>query len=255
MAFAGACMLISCSGSKEQEPKTAEERFTIGKKYFDEGNYFDAIQQFDILKLQYQGSKVSDQGQYYTGMSHFKRGEYILAAFDFELLIKNYSSSTLIPDAYYMIAKSYVEQSPQSQLDQSYTMRALDALQTFIELYPTHARVADAQKDQKELIEKLSKKEYDTGVLYEKMEDTKAAMIYYDRVFDQYYNTAYADDALAAKIKLLLRKKRTEDARKSIEIFIKKFPESPYKSEIEKLKSALPAEQGGNSQSKTDSVN
>lgn len=226
--------LAGCSSSNQTEPKTAEERFAHGKKLYDEGDYFEAIQQFEILKLQFQGSSVSDQGQYYTGLARFEREEFILAEYDFELLVRNYPSSPLVPDAYFMIARCFVELSPSAQLDQSYTVRALDALQTFIELFPTHARVTEAQKAQEELRTRLAEKEYQTGELYQRLDDTKAALQYYDRVLDQFYNSPFADDALAAKIQILVRKKRFADATRAIETFKKKFPDSPLMSDVER---------------------
>ncbi len=249
--------ISGCSGSVDQEIKSAEDRFKKGKSLYDEKNYFDAIQEFEIVRLQYQGSSVSDQAQYYTGMSHFMRGgaECLTAAYDFELLIRNYPSSKLVPDAYYMIAKSYVGLSPQSQLDQSYTLRALDALQTYIELYPTHEHVPEAQKDQKELIEKLSKKEYETGVLYERLENYKSALLYYDRVLDQYYTTPYADDALVAKIRILIMKKRVIEAQKAMDLFYKKFSDSPLKPNVDNMKSTMESASNNSEKLKVEKSN
>ena len=232
-------LLIACSGSKESEIKTAEDRFNYGKELFDDEKYLEAIPQFDIVRLQYQGSSVSDKAQYYTGMARFHHEDYLLAAYDFELLIRNYPSSVLVPDAYFMIAQSYVKKSPPAPLDQTYTYRALEALQTFIELYPTHARVPEAQKHQADLINRLAQKEFETGVLYEKMENPKAALISYDRVLDQYYNSDYGDDALVAKIRIVIRRKKNSEAQKLIEMFFKKFPTSPLQPEVEQMQRVL----------------
>lgn len=247
-------VLGGCSGSKDQEIKTAEDRFKHAKQLYDDGDYLEAIQQFEIIKLQFQGSSISDQAQYFTGMSRFHRGELILGVYDFELLIKNYPSSPLVPDAYCMIAQCYVQRSPKSQLDQSYTYRALDALQTFIELYPTHTRVPDAQKDQVNLINKLAQKEYETGMLYEKMENTKAALIYYDRVLDQYYSTQVADDALFAKINIMVRRKKWDEVRKLVEYFLTKFPDSPFRGDVEQIRELIPNEHSKNGFLKADKM-
>lgn len=233
-----------CSSTREDSKKTAEERFAAGKQLFDEGDYFEAIQQFDIVKLQYQGSSVSDQAQYFTGMARYKREEYRLAAYDFELLIRNYPSSPLVPDAYFMSAECYVGLSPDSQRDQSSTQHALESLQTFIELYPASPRVPEAQKEQAALIEKLARKEYETALLYERMDDFKAAQIYYDRVLDQYYNTSFADASLLGKIRVLIARKKPADAARAADLFLKKFPKSPYRDTVERYRKDLPGSAG-----------
>ncbi len=237
-------LAAGCSATKEDTRKTAEERFAEGKRLFDEGDYAEAIQQFDIVKLQFQGSSVSDKAQYYTGLARYKREEYHLASYDFELLIRNYPSSPLVPDAYFMSAECYVGLSPDSQRDQTYTQRALEALQTFIELYPASPRVPEAQKEQAALIEKLARKEYETAMLYERMEDYKAAQIYYDRVLDQYYNTSYADASLLGKIRVLIARKKPADAARAADLFLKKFPNSPLRDTVERYRKELPPPAG-----------
>src|SRR5207249_3181699 len=73
-----ALFLAGCGSSEVTVNLSAEARFEMGKKKFDQGDYLEAIADFEIIKLQYPGSGVADDAQYYLAESHFKREEYLL---------------------------------------------------------------------------------------------------------------------------------------------------------------------------------
>ena len=90
-----------------------------------------------------------------------------------------------------------------------------------------------------ELVNKLAEKEYDTGILYEKMENRSAALIYFSSVVDRYYNTYYVDDALAGKIRVLIGLKRYDEAASAIEEFLEKYPDSNWRDDVESARKDL----------------
>ena len=92
-------LLISCKSSDVEKPLTAEERFGIGMKEFQDENYIEAINEFSVVTLQYPGSSVSDDAQYYLGECRFLREEYLLAAYEYEALKRNMPASPLLPKA------------------------------------------------------------------------------------------------------------------------------------------------------------
>src|SRR5207249_2589596 len=128
--------------------------------------------------LQYPGSGVADDAQYYLAESHFKREEYLLAAEEYQALNRNMPSSPFVPLAQYKTALCYYYLAPKSSLDQKYTAKAIDEFQSFIEYYPTHEMVPDAESKINELNTRLAKRLYDTAMLYMTMEYYKSATIY-----------------------------------------------------------------------------
>lgn len=233
LAISAGALISGCAGTTPQETPSAEERFRQGLLLYQDESYLDAIQEFEVIRLQYPASAVADSARYFSGMCRFNREEYLLASYEFNLLIQNHPSSPLLPDAQFRYAECYYELSPKMPLDQQYTQRAIDALQTFIELYPKNPNVEQAERQIFELYNKLAEKEYSTGVLYERLDNLASALIYFSTVIDRYYNTDYADDAMAAKIRILIRRKKTDEALQLIETFLKKFPDSDYRSEVE----------------------
>jgi len=227
-----AVLLAGCGAAGIDETPDAEQRFHLGMRDYEKKDYFEALQHFEIIRLQFPASKVADSAKYFSGMSRYHREEYLLASYEFSQLLQFNPSSSLQEDARYMYAQCFVQMSPKSRLDQTYTLRAIDALQTFIETYPGSPRAAEAEQTLHAMIEKLAKKDFETGVLYMKLDNLRSAEVYFDTVTDKYYNTSWADDALAMKIRILMRRSKFESASKKIAAFLEKFPDSEYRGEI-----------------------
>ena len=81
--------------------------------------------------------------------------------------------------------------------------------------------------------EKLSKKEFKTGELYTKMGYFKAAIISFDAVLEDYYDTSFADDALFLKGVSHLKLGEPEAADLAFRTLTVKYPESPLRRKAE----------------------
>jgi outer membrane protein assembly factor BamD len=226
----------SCGSSNVTQNLTAEDRFELGKKKFVDGDYLEAVNEFEIVRLQFPGSGVADKAQFFLAECHYKMDEYLLAAEDYQTLKRNMPASSYVPLAQYKIAMCYYSLSPGSSLDQIYTKRAIDEFQAFIEYNPTHEFVHDAEEKIKELNTRLAKKLYDSAELYVKMEYYKAATIYYGYVVEKYHDTKYAEPALLGKVKALIARKRFGEAKPEIEHYLEKYPNSEHKKEAESLR-------------------
>lgn len=228
-----AVVFAACSGSDLPENPTAEQEFRRGMEEYLDENYQEAIQHFEVIRLQYPGSAVADSARYFNALSRFQREEYLLASYEFNQIIQGGASRELMADSYYQFAQCYYRLAPDVQLDQTYTRRAIDALQNFIEAYPSHPRAQQAEKEALELVNRLAEKEYLTGVLYEKMDAPESAVIYYGTVTDRYYNTDFADDAMVGKIRALIAMKSYREAIDAAKTFVEKYPDSEYRSDVD----------------------
>ncbi len=229
----------SCSGSKNTTDMLPEEHLKYAMSLYNDGDYEEAIKEFQSIILQYAGNPVNDDAQFYLGMAYYKQEQYLLAAYEFSKLIRDIPASPLVPDAQFMLADSYYELSPPYPLEQSYTKKAIDEFQAFIDYFPLDKRVEEAEKKIRELNEKLAEKEYNAGLIYEKMEYYNAAIIYYERVFETYHDSKYAPVALYRKIKLLIDKNRKNEALKDIATFLAKYSGSEYAGELKKLQNEI----------------
>jgi len=236
--------LSGCSSSKELANLSAEDRFEIGKEKFDKKKYLDAIEDFKYILIQYPGSAIADDAQFYLAECYYNRGEYLLASSEYENLIRNYPSSEYVPMSRYKLGLCYYNLSPKPQLDQTYTYKAIDALQGFIEYHPTSDLVPDAEKKIHELINKLAKRDYETGLFYMRREFYRAAMIYFDSVIERYPDSDYLERAYAGKIECLLKRENYSEVIRVAEEFERKFPSSELTERVRKIKEEARAHVG-----------
>lgn len=237
-----AAIFSSCSSSKKDKELNddPEKAYEIAYKKYHNGDYYDAIEDFGLIKLKYSGTKVIDKAIYYLGMSYYARKEYVLGAYEFEYLLKNYPGSELSLKARYQLAMCYYGLSPVYNLDQTYTKYAIQEFRNFMDLYPKDPQSLEAEKRIIELKNKLALKEYKAAEQYMVLGNYKSAIIYYDALLDEYFETDLADDALYGKIQALVAKKKYDDVKKEIERFEAKFKGSELLSKVEKIKNQIP---------------
>ena len=230
---------FGCSSSVNTVNMTPDERLNYAKSLYNDEDYLDALNEFQSLILQYPGNSIIDDAQYYLAMTRFKRGEYIMGAYEFSKLVKNMPASTYLADAQFMLAECYYELSPNYTLDQKYTKKAIEEFQAFIDFFPTNPKVTEAEKKISEMNDKLALKEYNSAGIYEKMDDYSASLIYYTDVIDTYHDTKYAPMAMYDKIKILLDRKRNDEALSEMSKFLDKYPNDSNADEIRKLKTSI----------------
>ena len=73
LTFAG------CSGSIDTTQLSAEEHYKYAYELFTDEDYQESIKEFQSILLQYPGSAVNDDAQYYLGFTYFKRSEYLFS--------------------------------------------------------------------------------------------------------------------------------------------------------------------------------
>jgi outer membrane protein assembly factor BamD len=237
--FVLAAFVSGCGSSEPTEQLSAEKRFTVGMRLFNNGDYLEAIEEFRIVTLQFQGSTVADAAQYYLAECRLMREEYILAAYEYDQLVRTMPSSPYVSKARYKRAMCYYRLSPQSYLDQMYTRKAIDEFQSYIEYNPTDSLVHDAETKIMEMNTKLAEKDYNDGIIYMRMDFYRAASVYFDDVIERYHDTPYAELAQLKKAEALSERKKHTDAMSELELFYKKYPNSQHKNEADELLSKI----------------
>ncbi len=232
-------LFAGCSSTLDTSSFTAEQKFEYAKKLYNEEEYFDALQEFNAIVLEYPGSAIVDDASYYLAMTRFQRGEYILAAFEFSKLIKNMPASEFIPISQFMLAECYYELSPNYTLEQKYTKKAIEEYQAFIDFFPSNDKVKEAETKIVELNNKLARKELHSAKIYEKLDYYNAALYYYTNLIEIYHETIYAPQAMYDKISLLLDKDRNKEALAEVNKFIIRYPVNPLIQKVKKIKTSL----------------
>jgi outer membrane protein assembly factor BamD len=227
-----------CSSSNKLELKNSRDRFELAKKYYFDNNYAKAIENLRIISYE-KGVEYADSVQYILADCYFKTKQYILAAYEFQDLVRFTPTSKLVPMARYMIGLSYSSIVPNSSLDQNFTNRAITELQVYLEYFPTHENARDAEKLLIELRNKLAEKEYNTAILYTKMNRFRSAIIYFNIVLERFHDSSYADLAQLGIIRSYLNMGRSSLAKAEIDKFLIKYPNSSRREEVTRLKESL----------------
>jgi len=237
-----AVVLAGCGSGEQTTTFSVEQRFAKAKALFDNSDYLEAINEFTVITLQFQGSQFAGDAQYYLGECRYGRREYLLAAFEYGVLKRSYPASPRVPDGQYKLAMSYYRLSPGSSLDQQYTKKAIDEFQSFIEYYPSHQLAADVDAKIRELNTKLARKLYDAARQYLILERYKAAMRYFDDVIEKYHDTEYAPLAYLDKVEVLIDRRRYLEARDELSRFMTRYPNSVFRRRADQLQQRLQEE-------------
>jgi len=232
-------LLWGCARTLDTTQMSPEEHLDYALTLLNDDYSLEALTEFQSILIQYPGSSVNDDAQYYLAMSYFKRDQYLLAVYEYSKLIRDIPASPFVPDAQYMLAEAYYQLSPPSSLDQVYSKKAIEEFQAFIDFFPTNERVAEAENKIVELNTKLAEKEYNSAVIYEKMEYYNAAIKYYGDVANTYHDTEFAPKALYNKISLLVMKERIAEALADITTYINRYPDSSEIASLKELEKSL----------------
>ena len=218
-------LLGACSGRKLRPGLTPEERLKVAKQMFEEGHYLDAKTQFQVIVVGASGTAVADEAQYYLAECYFRLKDYVTAVAEYQRLIRMYPNSPWVDDAQFKVGLCYYKLSPKPGLDQEFTHKAIEAFQIFLEDYPDSELRPKAEEYLKKCREKLAEKEFKAGELYRKMGYHKSALIYFDLVLQEYYDTSWARKALYWKARELEKLGRLEEALEAYQSYLRRYPQ------------------------------
>lgn len=240
-----AVFVAGCSGSGRLRYESPQEAFDRGKQLYDAERYDRAI---DYFRGVFDFGRTTEQAadaQLYLGKAYYADGQYILAANEYTRFIEIYRTDPRVEEAEFERAMAYYRQSPKYELDQTPTEQAITYFQLFLDRYPNSERKDEAEGRIRELREKLAHKEYAAAELYERREIYEAAALSYERVFDLYPDTQWADDALLGAIRTYIlfadqsiisrQEERLQAAVDNYERLTQLFQDSPLIASAERL--------------------
>jgi outer membrane protein assembly factor BamD len=215
---------FGCGPKAPQIILDAEDQYTVAKREFNKKHWDQAVIELQKLILNYPGSGFIDTAQYLLGMSYFNQKEYPLAIGEFNRLLSSYPTSLLADDAAFKVAESDFKMSPRAELDQEHTQKAMDELKNFADDYPQSDRKDEALQLINKCKTKLAFKVYKAGDLYYKMRHYPSALIYFQQVLNEYYDTEWAKPAQFQLAEVLYKDKKFDQAKEEYQKFLEKFP-------------------------------
>ncbi|MBN2349632.1 MAG: outer membrane protein assembly factor BamD [Bacteroidales bacterium] len=239
-------LLASCSGY-EKLLKSSDYKLKYDKafEYYNDEQYVKASTLFDQIANVYQGTRNADSVYFFQAMSYFNQRDYILSGHYFSTFARTYGGSEFVEEAEYKAAYCFYKQSPRPSLDQSNTLKAIQAFQLYLIKYPKSERADECKEIVIELREKLVEKSFTSARLYFDLADYKASLVALNNSLNEYPDSKFREDIkfLILKSSFLLaensiinkQRDRYQDTVDEYYSFVTEFPESKFKKEVDRI--------------------
>ncbi|MBK0377936.1 outer membrane protein assembly factor BamD [Mucilaginibacter segetis] len=251
--FTGVMLLLvialgSCKSKYEKLRASNDnaKKYQEAIKYYNKKDYNKALGLFENLVTVYRGRAGYEDLYYYYAYTNYKLKDYTSARYHFKTFADTYPSSPRAEECRFIAAYCYYLDSPIYSLDQENTLKAIESLQLFINLYPKSDRVTEASKLIQDLRDKLEKKAFENSKLYLTIGDYQAAVISFGNTLRDYPDTKYAEELeyltieaqydYAHQSRADKQEERYEQTISYADQFIEKYPQSKHIKDAEDYK-------------------
>ena len=244
-------VLTSCGEyHRAQKSTDYDYKFDYAKRAFESGKYVQAATILTDIITVFKGTPKAEESLYLLALSHYENKDYVSSGAYFNTYYTRYPKGKYAEMARYYCGYGYYLDSPESQLDQSGTLKAIEELQAFLDHYPKSDKVTIAQNAIFELQDKLTLKELQNAQLYYNLgnymgNNYESAVIVAKNAIKDYPYSKYKED-----LELLILKSRYQEASQSVDekkadrfrvvideyySFINNYPDSPNRKEADNI--------------------
>lgn len=241
-------ILVGCNNhfSKILKSHDYEYKYKMANKYYAEKNYRNAETLYQELFPVFKGSDKFEELYYKYAYCSYYQKNYIDAENLFKSYLGVFPNSSKAEEIAYMHALTFYKQSPNVQLDQTNTIKAIGMMQGFINSYPNSARVSDATQIIAKCRAKLEDKDYLAAKLYYNLEFYQAAGIGFSSLLLNYPESTLGDRYMLMAVKSYYEYAKTSIFDKQEERYAKvvseyydfadRYPDSKLLKEAESYK-------------------
>jgi len=207
-------MLIGASCNTFDKVKKSNDinlKLTKANEYFEKKKYSQANELYHDLLPVLRGTKNYEQLFYRYAYSFYYLHDYPTASLYFKNFSEYFPTSKDAEECEYMNALCLVKMAPKASLDQTNTIKSMEALQSFINTHQQSSRVSEADTLIEEARRKLEKKDANAAKLYYNIGQYKAATFCYKNIINVYPESPSADF-----YQFMVVKSNYEYARKSV---------------------------------------
>ena len=206
-------IFFGCSSTLPDESLSLAEHLKIGMDYLDEEKYAKAQDEFKFVLSRGTGTDYGDDAQFFLAESYFLNDQFMLSIKEYENLTRKMAFSPFFEKSRFRICEAYRIESPDYYNDQSYTEKALERYQEFLDDFPESEYGQNVTESMSILRNKLAKKLYETGVLYLKIDEFEPARMSFNSVLDQYYDTDIVEQVYVGMIKSYIKSNKIKQAK------------------------------------------
>ncbi len=244
-------LLTSCGEyQRVQKSNDVNYKFEYAKRAFEQKKYIQASTILSDLITQLKGTDKAEESLYLLALSHYENKDYVSSGAYFSTYYSRYPNGKYAEMARFYCGYGYYLDSPEPQLDQSGTIKAIEELQGFLDYFPKSDKVTIAQNTIFELQDKLTLKELQNAQLYYNLgnylgNNYESAVIVAKNAIKAYPYSKYKED-----LEMLILKARYQEASQSVDekkvdrfrdvideyySFINNYPDSPNRKEADNI--------------------
>lgn len=210
-------MLSSCGEyTKVLKSRDVAYKFNYAKRAYDEKKYTQAYTILTDIYTPLRGTPDGEEALFLLAMSYYETKDYLNSGVFFKTYYSRYPKGKYAELARFYSGYGYYLDSPDAQLDQSQTIKAIEELQGFLDNFPKSDRVNIAQNAIFEMQDKLTYKELLNAQLYYNLgnfmgNNYQSAIITAENALKNYPYSKYKED-----FEMLILKSKYQEARQSV---------------------------------------
>lgn len=239
--------LSSCGEyNKVLKSTDAMYKFEYAKKAYEQRKYMQAITLLQDLQMQMRGTENGEDATFILAMSYFENKDYLNSAVYFKSYYQRYPRGKYTELARFYSGYGYYLDSPDPQLDQTYTLKAIEELGAFLDYFPNSDKAGIAKNAIFEMQDKLTLKQLQNAQLYYNLgnylgNNYESCIITAKNALKDYPYSKYREDFDMLILKAKFQEAKNSVAEKSEDryrdvideyySFINSYPESKNLSE------------------------
>lgn len=245
-------LVLGACGEYQRAQKSTDfnYKFDYAKRAFEDKKYVQAATLLKDCITVFKGSDKAEESLYLLGLSHYENKDYLNSGAYFHTYYTRYPKGKYAELARFYCGYGYYLDSPEPQLDQTGTIKAIEELQGFLDYFPRSDKVSIAQNAIFELQDKLTLKQLQNAQLYYNLgsymgNNYESAVIVAKNAIKDYPYSKYKED-----LELLVLKARYQEASMSVDerkadrfrdvideyySFVNNYPDSPNRPEAENI--------------------
>ena len=225
-------------------------RFDYAKRAYDARKFTQASTVLETIYTPLRGTAKGEDALFLLAMSYYENKDYLNSGTFFKTYYQRYPKGKYAELARFYSGYGYYLDSPEPQLDQSMTVKAMEELQGFLDYYPKSDKVTIAQNALFEMQDKLTLKELQNAQLYYNLgnfmgNNYRACVITSENALKNYPYSKYRED-----FEMLILKAKYQEAKNSVDerrddryrevvdeyySFINNFPDTKNRHEADNI--------------------
>ncbi len=211
-------ILFASCGEYNKVLKSADPmvKFDYAKKAYEQRKYMQAITLLQELQMPMRGTEYGEDATFILAMSYFENKDYLNSAVYFKNYYQRYPRGKYAELARFYCGYGYYLDSPEPQLDQSLTVKAIEELGGFLDYFPNSDKAGIAKNAIIEMQDKLTLKQLQNAQLYYNLgnflgNNYESCIITAKNALKDYPYSKYRED-----FEMLILKAKFQEAKNSI---------------------------------------